>query len=99
MNTIGVTKLLIDFEVQAHVEMGDGINFNLLTPNVDYIVRTAPLTSKYCILCIYSTRPASWSSGQSLCLLIMRFRVRFPVLLWEFSLKVRIPAVTMVWVG
>ena len=44
-------------------------------------------------------RPASWSSGQSLCLLIMRSRVRFPVLPWEFSLKGRIRAVTMVWVG
>ena len=43
--------------------------------------------------------PASWSSGQSLCLLIMRSRVRFPVLPWEFSLKGRIPAVSMVWVG
>jgi len=28
---------------------------NLLTPNVDYIGRTAPLTSKCCILYIYST--------------------------------------------
>ena len=31
--------------------------------------------------------------GQSL---FMRSRVRFPVLPWEFSLKGRIPAVTMV---
>ena len=28
---------------------------NLLTPNVDYSGRTAPLTSKCCILYIYST--------------------------------------------
>jgi len=28
---------------------------NLLTPNDDCSGRTAPLTSKYCILCIYST--------------------------------------------
>jgi len=28
---------------------------NLLTPKVDYSGRTAPLTSKCCILCIYST--------------------------------------------
>ena len=28
---------------------------NLLTPNVDYSGRTAPLTSKFCILYIYST--------------------------------------------
>jgi len=31
------------------------IVFNLLTPNGDYIGRTAPLTSKRCILYIYST--------------------------------------------
>jgi len=31
--------------------------------------------------------------------LCMRSRVRFPVLPWEFSLKGRIPMVTMVWVG
>ena len=31
-------------------------------------------------------RPASWSSGQGLLLLIMRSRVRFPVLPWEFFL-------------
>ena len=30
-------------------------NFNLLTPNDDYSGRTAPLTSKCCILYIYST--------------------------------------------
>ena len=28
---------------------------NLLTPNDPYMGRTAPLTSKRCILCIYST--------------------------------------------
>jgi len=43
--------------------------------------------------------PASWSSGQSIWLLIMSSRVRFPALPWEFFLKRRIPAVTMVWVG
>ena len=32
------------------------------------------------------TWPASWSSGQGLCLLIMKSRVRFPVLPWEFFL-------------
>ena len=42
--------------------------------------------------------PPSLSSGQSLWLLIMRSRVRFPALPWEFSLKGMIPAVTMVWV-
>ena len=42
--------------------------------------------------------PASWSSGQSLWLIIMRSRVRFPALSWEFSSKGKIPTVTMVWV-
>ena len=31
------------------------ININLLTPNDDYSGRTAPLTSKCCILYLYST--------------------------------------------
>ena len=31
------------------------MNFNPLTPNDDYSGRTAPLTSKRCILYIYST--------------------------------------------
>jgi len=31
------------------------MTFNLLTPNDDYSGRTAPLTSKCCILYIYST--------------------------------------------
>ena len=34
----------------------------------------------------WSVWPASWSSGQGLWLLIMRSRVRFPVLPWEFFL-------------
>jgi hypothetical protein len=43
--------------------------------------------------------PASWSSGQSFWLLIMRSRVRFPVLPWGFfSLKGKIPLATTVWV-
>jgi len=33
----------------------DILNINPLTPNDIYISRTAPLTSKRCILCIYST--------------------------------------------
>jgi len=32
-----------------------GVLINLLTPNDDYSGRTAPLTSKCCILFIYST--------------------------------------------
>ena len=39
--------------------------------------------------------PASWSSGQSLWLLIMRSRVRFPALPWVFSLKGKIPGSTV----
>ena len=35
---------------------------------------------------LQNKRPASWSSGQGLWLLIMRSRVRFPVLPWEFFL-------------
>ena len=43
-------------------------------------------------------RLSSWSSDQSLWLLIMRSRNRFPALPWEFSLKGKISAVTVVWV-
>jgi len=35
--------------------VSDFISLNLLTPNDDYSGRTAPLTSKCCILFIYST--------------------------------------------
>jgi len=35
--------------------MLDSFSVNLLTPNDDYSYRTAPLTSKCCILYIYST--------------------------------------------
>ena len=31
------------------------LNINRLTPNDPYMGRTAPITSKRCILCIYST--------------------------------------------
>jgi hypothetical protein len=34
-----------------------------------------------------TTRPVSWSSGQCFRLLIIRSRVRFPVLPWEFFLE------------
>ena len=78
-----------------------------LSINVSVLPSIAPLSPHYpCVditfVCVHLHKwnwPASWSSGQSLWLLIMRSRVRFPVLPWEFSLKGRIPAVTMVWVG
>ena len=39
-----------------HAANGTGIYYiNRLTPNDPYMGRTAPLTSKRCILCIYST--------------------------------------------
>ena len=52
----------------------------------------------FVIFSYFTSWPASWSSGQSLWLLITRSRVRFPALPLEFSLKGKIPAVTMVWV-
>jgi hypothetical protein len=46
------------------------------------------INCKYTILiCTKYLRQASWSSGQSFWLLIMRFRVRFPVLPWGFFLE------------
>ena len=43
-------KLTVNMKAQKF-----DIEFNLLTPNDDYSGRTAPLTSKCCILYIYST--------------------------------------------
>ena len=67
------------------------------SPLFDFIVRI-PV---YAVIKITRIKfflwPASWSSGQSLWLLIMRSRVRLPALPWVFSLKGKIPAVTMVW--
>jgi len=56
-------KILKKFWVHSATEMlkfvGSHVQryiiFNLLTPNVEYSGRTAPLTSKCCILYIYST--------------------------------------------
>ena len=39
----------------AHHQSSADITINLLTPNDPYMGRTAPLTSKRCILYIYST--------------------------------------------
>jgi hypothetical protein len=52
------------------------------------------------ILCIYTyyVWSASWSSGQSFWLLIMRSPVRFRFCHGDFYLKGKIPIVTMVWV-
>jgi len=38
-----------------HEDFSSNSDLNLLTPNVNYSGRTAPLTSKRCILNIYST--------------------------------------------
>ena len=43
----------------AVVGRGVAVHINLLTPNVNYSGRTAPLTSKGCILYIYSTNIAT----------------------------------------
>jgi len=52
MLTIGTCK----FQNYFLVEIATTANLvNLLTPNDDYSGRTAPLTSKRCILYIYST--------------------------------------------
>ena len=40
---------------QSHCSRTQGLILNLLMPNDDYSGRTAPLTSKCCILYIYST--------------------------------------------
>ena len=104
MNTVGTIKSVgaIYMDVDSHKCVQNTLETRITT-EVAYIkkkrIRNITIESW----------PASWSSGQSLCLLIMRSRVRFPALPWEFSLKGRIPTefslkgriptVTMVWVG
>jgi hypothetical protein len=44
-------------------------------------------TSHNSVTYINPSRPATWSIGQSFWLMIMRSRVRFPVLAWGFSLE------------
>ena len=48
-------SFLISFCPRPTVSIFSSILLNLLTPNDDYSGRTAPLTSKCCILYIYST--------------------------------------------
>ena len=43
------------YEYRARTDIVHKQSLNLLTPNVNYSGRTAPLTSKRCILYIYST--------------------------------------------
>jgi len=43
----------------SFIEKNVRIQFNRLTPNDPYMGRTAPLTSKRCILYIYSTNIGS----------------------------------------
>ena len=46
-----IREILLHFHVRTvHLDI-----INRLTPNDPYMGRTAPLTSKHCILCIYST--------------------------------------------
>ena len=50
------------------------------------LLNDADSNNKYMTASFVVNRPASWSSGQGLCLLIIRSRVRFPVLPWEIFL-------------
>jgi hypothetical protein len=64
--------------------------FILVTPSCHFNLTTASHIHSILLsgnIIYFTIRPASWSSGQSLWLLIMRFRVRFPVLPWGFFLE------------
>ena len=50
-----VSKMLFNFSLLFKLRKPAIANFNRLTPNDLYISRTTPLTSKCCILYIYST--------------------------------------------
>ena len=55
------------------------------TPKIHSQLR-CQIVRYFCLTLYYINRPASWSSGQGLWLLIMKSRFRFPVLPWEFFL-------------
>ena len=88
VNTVQVTHIY-SRHTRTHVAKK---NIDTGTTNHVYHKDTTALTSYVSLSLQTEHRPASWSSGQSSCLLIMRSRVRFPALPWKFSLKGRIPA-------
>ena len=57
--------------------VGNGLFVNRLTPNDLYMGRTAPLTSKRCILCIYSTNIGTEYFKHALYSLFFLFKMRF----------------------
>jgi len=54
-NLFSFRKSIQDYTVHIDMEIVIFVGINLLMPNDDYSGRTAPLTSKRCILYIYST--------------------------------------------
>jgi len=102
-------KFLLDFLkaiITAVVCLVPVIDFNPLTPNDPYSGRTAPLTSKRCILYIHSTNRGTeyfkhgiyspfFSLQNAVCLMILTYLV--PVLITFYiqgvlKLKIIIPA-------
>ena len=55
----------------------EGWNINPLTPNDPYRSRTAPLTSKCCILYIYSTNIGTEYFKHGTCSLFLLFKMQF----------------------
>jgi len=62
---------------------GTGVNINPLTPNDHYSSRTTPLTSKGCILYIYSTNIVTEYFKHGICL--ERKGDHFTVNQWELK--------------
>ena len=55
MEAVHSSETSANFYRSTECQISEECNINLLTPNDDYSGRTAPLTSKRCILYIYST--------------------------------------------
>ena len=75
--------------------MNTFVDYDIASPNISCIGKCLKncrgIRKKIYIYILYSVKflfwSAFWSSGQSFWLLIMRSRVRFPVLPWEFLLE------------
>ena len=73
-----IQSFCIDMQLGRRAKSAHDAQIEKKTHDGQLLVESRKLYLKY--------RPASWSSGQGLWLLIMRSRVRFPVLPWEYFL-------------
>jgi hypothetical protein len=85
------TTYVIKLSRNVHHTTGIRSLTTLHEPLLHTIVRwcTNSLTYLETLTSTSPSRPASWSSGQSFWLLVMKYRFRFPALPWGFFLEVK----------